>query len=233
MFNRFLVKTLYKTSLLKGTTLGLGRVAATSSNSLFNFNKMGFFDYSDNAIFSSDEEDAAKKTLGRRDQPQSQDEFFDAEAPRADVHEGMFDPDDIPLYIYKMREEIGRLRRRERDVPSYFPNFRRFAAMHHQNRERIIAEFPRSSIVFYEYCAWRRLRGEARFLEALEDEIAENSLQNMPIPGIKNFVRSAALLGRGRPDILDKLTEVLEARRAYNDIRSNLMILDDLLFLRR
>lgn len=233
MFNRFLVKTLYKSSALKGTTLGLGRVAVAPANSLFNFNKMGFFDYSDNAIFSSDEEDAAERTLKRASQAQGQSEFFDAEAPRTDVHEGAFDPDDIPLYIYKMREEISRLRRGERDVPTYFPNFRRFVAMHHQNKERIAAEFPRSSVVFYEYCAQRRVRREAGFLETLENEIAEHGLQNMPIPGIKNFVRSAALLGRARPAVLAKLTEVLEGRNAYNDIKANLIMLEDLLHLRQ
>eukprot|EP00344_Euplotes_crassus_P005201 CAMPEP_0197002282 /NCGR_PEP_ID=MMETSP1380-20130617/6809_1 /TAXON_ID=5936 /ORGANISM="Euplotes crassus, Strain CT5" /LENGTH=439 /DNA_ID=CAMNT_0042420337 /DNA_START=13 /DNA_END=1332 /DNA_ORIENTATION=- len=232
MFNRFLVKTLYKSSALKGTTLGLGRVAVAPANSLFNFNKMGFFDYSDNAIFSSDEEDAAERTLKKANQAQGQSEFFDAEAPRTDVHEGAFDPDDIPLYIYKMREEISRLRRGERDVPAYFPNFRRFVAMHHQNKERIAAEFPRSSVVFYEYCAQRRVRREAGFLETLENEIAEHSLQNMPIPGIKNFVRSAASLGRARPAVLDKLMEVLESRNAYNDIKANLIMLEDLLYLR-
>ena len=226
MLNRYLAKTLLRGPALKSTTFGMTKVGSASNNSLFKFSKMGFFDYDKNSnnLFSSDEEETTKRAPS---QTRAQDNFFDSEGSQGDVLEGNLTPDDIPLYLYKMRDETSRLKRRERDVPAYITNFRKFSAMHHQNRDRIYAEFPRSSIVFYEYCAFRRYGNEKRFLQAIEDHIADEGISNMPIPGIKNFTIAATKLKRAREGIFNKLVDVLQYRQAYNDVRSNLIIMNN------
>jgi len=227
MLNRYLVKTLVKGASMKASVNGVTRMAVVKNNyGLFRFNKMTFFDYDnkDKNLFSSEEEDTTSRRGSNNDyamEPEDQTE-----------HQGKFDADDVPLYVYKMRNELSELKRRNRDVDNYFPKFKNFIAMHFQNRDRIYAEFPRSSMVMFEYSAYRGHKRENSFLRSLEDNIAETNLENMPIPGIKNFVSASVRMGRGRQSIMNKVLEVLTERKGYNDVKSNMNIISMLTTIR-
>ena len=54
----------------------------------------------------------------------------------------------------------------------------------------------------------------------------------MPIAGIKNFIVSMRILGRGRREIIDKTISVLKMRTVYNDVSNNQIILRALIQLR-
>lgn len=227
MLNRYLVKTLFKGASFRVSINGVTKMSAMKNNiCLFRFNKMTFFDYDnkDKNLFSSDDESRAA-TRGFGDD-------YSREPKEATEHQGKFDPDDIPLYIYKMRNELNELKRRNKDVKCYFPRFKNFVAMHFQNRDRIYAEFPRSSMVMFEYSAFRNHKRENNFLKSLEENIAERNLQNMPIPGIKNFVSASVKLGRGRQSIMGRVIEVMTMRKGYNDVKSNINILSLLTTIR-
>lgn len=104
--------------------------------------------------------------------------------------------------------------------------------MHHQNKDRILAEYPRSSPVFYEYAISRGLMRENFFLKNLEDNIVSENIENMPIAGIKNFIMSMSRTKRVRQGIVEGVIDCLDHRQGYNDVRSNSLIIGRLTFLR-
>lgn len=159
MLNRYFTKTLYKGFILNKAVANAVKLTAVSQNNqLFRISKMGFFDYNnpDKNLFSSDSDDDEKtrrRNRGGNRRQDGRDSFFDREpSENRDVQSGKFEVAEIPLYITKMRNEIKDLRQKK-EVTSFFPNFKKFVAMHFQNKDRIFAEFPRSSSIFYEYAA--------------------------------------------------------------------------------
>ena len=232
MLNRYFTKTLYKGVLFQRAVSNASALSgASQTHALFRLSKMGFFDYDnkDKNIFtsSSDDEYQKKKPAkrGKFGEEKEEDSFFAREGKRKNKHEGKFEVSEIPLYITKMREEMKDLREGIKDRESYFPRIKSFIAMHFQNKDRIFAEFPRSSTIFYEYASYKMLDKEGTFLNTLEDHIVKDNLSNMPIPGIKNLLRAMVKLNRGRTDILDKIVQHLADRNAYKDVKSNLAIL--------
>ena len=212
MLNRYLAKTLFKGIGIQRSMNCLMKTAAVKNNyQLFYTTKMPFFDYNnkDKNLFSDDESDFQEEPFANESMEFGGSQGFEEERPTPDVHEGKFDVDEIPLYIFKMRKELPLLRGRGRkqDFQSYFPRFNNFLAMHHQNVERIFAEFPRSSPVFYEYTIARGFTRKNAFLTSLEKQIVESNIDNMPIAGIKNFVTSLTRARRARQDIVKGIFE--------------------------
>ena len=237
MLTRYFTKTLCKGFTLQKTMNSVSRLAPMTQNyNLFRISKMAFFDYDnkDKNIFSSDEEEQSSSYNAQN--TQSEGGFFTNDNKNSDIHVGRYEVSEIPLYISKMRNEL-----RERwtnqdsreDVQHYFGNMRGFIAMHYQNREEVNAQFPRSSPIFYEYAAYRRLVRENQFLSVLEDHIIKDNITNMPVAGIKNFLTSMLLLQRGRESVVNKVVELLLERECYNDTRRNIPILTTLNQLRR
>jgi hypothetical protein len=229
MLTRYFTKTLCKGFTLQKTMNSVSRLAPMTQNyNLFRISKMAFFDYDnkDKNIFSSDDEEQSSSYNAQN--TQSEGGFFTNDNKNSDIHVGRYEVSEIPLYISKMRNEL-----RERwthqghqdDVKHYFGNMRGFIAMHYQNREEINSQFPRSSPIFYEYAAYRRLVRENQFLAVLEDHIIKENITNMPVAGIKNFLTSMLLLQRGRESVVNKVVELLNERECYNDTRRNIPIL--------
>lgn len=234
MLNRYFARTLVKgATIAKTFNRSVLLAPATQNLQLVRISKMNFFDYDnkDKNLFTSDEEEGSYRN-------QSQDSFggsggffnndFDSK-----VHRGKFEVEDIPLYINKMRNEIRDFRRREFDGEHYINKFRNFVSMHYQNKDRIFAEFPRSSSIFYEYAAFRNENREKSFLESLEDHIISANLHSMPIPGIKNMLRASLQLRRSRDSFIEGIGAHLNDRAAYNDVSSNINILESLVSLRK
>lgn len=151
MLNRYFQKTLYKGFAMQRALQSCTTMNVQKEAQLFRFNKMTFFDYDnkDKNLFSDSSDDEHRNTRASRFSD-NDDDFFGSDRPRSDVHEGKFEVSDIPLYISKMRNEIKQIKtnsRKRRDdreeIKSFFPKFNRFTAMHHQNKDRIHAEFPR------------------------------------------------------------------------------------------
>lgn len=233
MLNRYLARSLFKgATMAKTSNRSLLVNPAVQNFQLVRISKMNFFDYDnkDKNLFTSDEED---DTFGHQRSGGSFDGGFFNDENDGKVHRGKYEVAEIPLYISKMRDEIRRYQRREFDGEHYIQKFRNFVSMHYQNRERIFAEFPRSSSIFYEYAAFRKEHKEKDFLNKLEDHIVESGLQSMPIPGIKNLLKASMQLGRSRESFVNAVGEHLNDRAAYNDIRANLAIIETFSHLRR
>lgn len=226
MFNRFVSKTVLKAAVASKCSTNAMKLMLMSSynRQLVQTSKATFFDYEnkDKNIFSSDEEDAPVR--------ESSDSFFgDAELQ---VHDGSYTIEDIPLYITKLRREVGEIRRRpmfERRSgrlmkESYFQKFNNLTSMFYQNRDQISAEYPRFATVLYEFMAYHDIRRQNSAFDALEDIVIESNIENMPIPGIKNFVQAMNASNRGRREIIDSVKAHLVERNAFNDVRSNLNI---------
>jgi hypothetical protein len=231
MLNRYLTKTLFKGFALQRMFMTANRGAKMSQNAqLLQFSKMTFFDYDnkDKNIFSSDSDDEGSV---RQYNDKQQGFFRKGGFEGNDKHEGKYELEDIPLYISKMRNEM-RERKGRSDNDSYFGRFKSFLSMHHQNKDRIFAEFPRSSTVFYEYCAHRTLQKESNFLTILEDQIVNEQFPNMPLAGIKNFAFAMARLRRSREDILKKIEDHLIERQGFKDVKNNIHTLKNLVLMR-
>lgn len=67
---------------------------------------------------------------------------------------------------------------------------------------------------------------ENSFLKSLEDHVVIDNINNMPLAGVKNFIRSMQVLGRGRKDILDKIVSSLYNRGAFKDVKQNVQLLN-------
>jgi hypothetical protein len=171
-----------------------------------------FFDYDnrDKTIFSSDEEDNTPRERRRSRQNRSDDEggFFSS---NVGSHEGKFAVEEIPLYISKMRRELSNIKKNARGRmrgntldDSYFKNIKGLISMHHQNRDQVHSVYPRFSTIFYEFLAYHNIRKHNSTFDALEDNIVDVNMPNMPIPGIKNFLQAMNLTGRGRKEVLGK-----------------------------
>lgn len=201
MLTRYFTKTLCKGFTLQKAVNNASRLAPMAQNyQLFRISKMSFFDYDnkDKNIFSSDDEGDSKSFRSNRSQQEGG--FFTNDNKNSDTHLGRYEVSEIPLYISKMRNELKeRWNQNERDqVKHYFENMRGFIAMHYQNRDEVNAQFPRSSPIFYEYAAYRKLVRENQFLAVLEDHIIQDNITNMPVAGIKNFLTSMNQLQRGK-----------------------------------
>lgn len=232
MLNRYFTKTLFKGFALQRMFMTANRAAKMSQNArLLTFSKMNFFDYDnkDKNIFSSDSDE---ESSSRRSDDRREEGFFKRDGlERKDRHEGKFELEDIPLYITKMRYEM-REGKGKNDKDSYFGRFKNFLSMHYQNKDRIKAEFPRSSTVFYEYAAHRNLSNENNFLSILEEHVVNDQFANMPLAGIKNFTNAMAKLRRSNEETLKKIEAHLMEREAYKDVKNNLQILRNLANMR-
>lgn len=227
MLNRYFTKTLFKGIALQRSVMNATFLAGVHDKSLLMVTKRAFFDYSnkDKDIFSSDSSDdeGARGKRGKKNQRDVFNDDFEG-SPRSNKHEGKYEVSEIPLYITKMRNEIQMKQKDRTYKGEYFGKIKNLIAMHHQNQEKIFAEFPRFQNVMYDYMAYRGMYGEHKFLSLLEDFIVKENLSKMPLPGIRNFLQGMAMLGRGRPVIIDQVKEHLTQRNAFNDLKSNLPI---------
>lgn len=235
MLNRYLTKTLFRGIALQRSLITATYLAGAQDRSLMMVAKRSFFDYSnkDKDIFSSDSSDdeGSSKKKGRKTQKKVF-EKRDDEAEEGDYrnnsnsskHEGKYEVSEIPLYITKMRNEIQLKQKDPKYKGDYFGKVKNLIAMHHQNREKIFAEYPRFQNVFYDYMAYRGMFGEHKFLSLLEDFIVKENLAKMPLPGIRNFLQGMSMLGRGRVSIINQVKDHLAQRNAFNDLKSNLPI---------
>lgn len=235
MLTRYFTKTLCKGFTLQKAVNNASRLAPMAQNyQLFRISKMSFFDYDnkDKNIFSSDDEGDSKPYRSKK--PQQEGGFFTNDNRNSDTHIGRFEVSEIPLYISKMRNELrDRWNHDERDqVKHYFENMRGFIAMHYQNRDEVNAQFPRSSAIFYEYAAYRRLTRENQYLQVLEDNIILDNITNMPVAGIKNFLTAMYYLQRGRESVINKVVDLLLERECYNDTKRNIPLITTLNQLR-
>jgi hypothetical protein len=233
MFNRFVSKTVLKTCMTsKYSASAVKLMMMSSNNQLIRQSKMNFFDYDnkDKNIFSSDEEDNTSNNRQRDNRGfDDGDDFF---SQNSQQHDGKYTVEEIPLYITKMRREIGELRRKngferrngKQLKDSYFQKINNLTSMFYQNKDQIAAEYPRFATVLYEFLAYNDVRKANQTYDSLEDIIVDSNIENMPIPGVKNFVQAMNISGRGRKEILDRVKAHLVERNAYNDVRANMNI---------
>lgn len=242
MFNRFVSKTVFKSLMAPKYSANAMKILMMSSYSsqLVRVNKMGFFDYDnkDKNIFSSDEEDTKSFQRGKRTHNEEpSDSFF---SQNDQIHEGKFEVEEIPLYINKMKREISELKKQPGNQrrngalleQSYFKKIRNLLSMYHQNHDQIISEYPRFATILYEFVVYHDIRKQTRALDVLEDDVVNLNLENMPIPGIRNFLQAMNISGRGRREVLDKVKKHLTERQAFNDIKSSVTICSALQNLR-
>lgn len=254
MLNRYFAKTLFKGLAMQGAILRASAAAAAQQKpGLLWTAQRTFFDYSnkDKDIFSSDSEEEHANPKGqrrnsrgdnrgdrrgdsrgdqrgefrRRDSIDRETEYGDDRYNDVgDVHPGKYEVSEIPLYISKMRNEIREKQKDPKYKGRYFAKIKNLISMHHQNKEKIFAEYPRFANVFYDYCAYRGLYSESSLLATLEDHIVKENIQGMPLAGIRNFLQAMAMLGRGRRDVVGRVKDHLQEREAFKDLRSNLSI---------
>jgi hypothetical protein len=232
MLNRYLTKTLFRGLVLQRSLINAAYLAAAHDKNLLMMSKRSFFDYSnkDKDIFSSDsssDDDIPKKVYSKRDKKEIFGENTHREGKsesNVDRHDGKYEVSEIPLYITKMRNEIKIRQKDPKYKGGYFGRIKSLFAMHHQNQEKIFAEYPRFQNVLYDYMAYRGMYGEPKLLNTLEDFIVKENLSKMPLPGIRNFLQGMNMLGRGRESIITQIKEHLTQRNAFNDLKSNLPI---------
>ena len=165
MLNKYLWKTIFKGSALRRIWIDTIYFSGINSKPLLMINKRTFLNFSEKNknifdVESSDEEAAKnnKATKNQKDQKYQRNDFDKNKASKDQNTEGKYEVKDIPLYMYKMKEEIKAKKIDPENKLTYFRKIENLFAMLHTNQARIIVEYPRFQFLLYDYLSFKGMK---------------------------------------------------------------------------